>query len=253
MHTTDFSRNACGMVLYSGLLLGSCNVHAQTDADNEHWRFQVTPYLWMMGLKGNLQLSPSLPKAHVSQSFSDVLGDLDAALFFSGTARRGRLVVQADASYAALSRQANVTYGLQAHTKIQQTSLTVTGGTQWQLSPQDSVDAMAGARGWHLRSSLHVPTLLSAHVNRSFIDPIVALRWRHAWSDRWSSLLYADAGGWGVGSKFTWQLMGTINYQWKDAIYLSAGYRQLNVDYRHSHQRLDLRMGGPIVGVTFRF
>lgn len=219
------------------------------------WRFQVTPYVWMTGLKGDLRLSPRLPTAHVSQSFSDVLSDLKAAAFLNGTARRDRYVLQADASYASVASHAQLPLGLQlqARAKVQQSSLTVTGGYQWQPSAQDSIDTMVGVRGWHLRSSLQVAPLLSERLSKSFVDPIVALRWRHQWSDRWSSLLYADAGGFGVGSESTWQVLATVNYQLRDKVYLSAGYRQLNVDYRSGNQRLDVRLGGPVLGATFQF
>lgn len=256
MHTTTrpLQRHLATTASVLLLCLGS-SAHAQTDAPapDSAWRFQATPYVWLIGLKGDLQLSPHLPKVHVSQSFSDVLSDLKAAAFVSGTARRDRYVWQADASYASVSSHAQLPLGLQARAKVQQSSLTLTGGYQWQPTPQDSIDTMVGVRGWHLRSSLQVAPLLSERMSKSFVDPIVALRWRHQWSDRWSTLLYADAGGFGVGSESTWQVLATVNYQLRDTVYLSAGYRQLNVDYRSGHQRLDVRLGGPVLGATFRF
>lgn len=256
MHTHTHLR-MLGLAATSWLMLCMGSAHAQLQPKESvpasPWRFQVTPYVWLTGLRGELQLSPRLPQVHVSQSFSDVLSDLKAAAFLSGTARRGHYVLQADASYASVASHAQLPLGLQARAKVQQSSLTLTGGYQWQPTPQDSIDTMVGVRGWHLRSSLQVAPLLSERLRKSFVDPIVALRWRHQWSDRWSSLLYADAGGMGVGSESTWQVLGTINYQLRDAVYLSAGYRQLNVDYRSGNQRLDVRLGGPVLGATFQF
>lgn len=56
-----------------------------------------------------------------------------------------------------------------------------------------------------------------------------------------------------MGSEFTWQLQAVVNYQLRDNIYVSAGYRQLSVGYRSNGRRLDFGMGGPVLGATFRF
>lgn len=223
------------------------------DSGPSAWHFQLTPYVWMTGLKGDLQLGASGPAAHVSQSFSDVLHDLDAAVFLSGTARKERYVVQADLSYAALSASARLPPGLPAHAKLKQTSFTLTGGYHWAPSPTDGLDVMAGLRAWDVRSHLQAPPVLSARLERSFVDPILAVRWRHQIGSDWSTLLYLDVGGFGVGSHATWQWLAVLNYQWRDAVHLSAGYRLLGVDYRTHAQRLDIRMGGPILGMTWRF
>lgn len=69
----------------------------------------------------------------------------------------------------------------------------------------------------------------------------------------WSTLPYRDVGGFGAGSEFTWQLLTVVNDQVRDHLFLSAGCRQLNVDYRHHVQRLNLRMSGPVLGATLRF
>lgn len=69
---------------------------------------------------------------------------------------------------------------------------------------------------------------------------------------RWSTLLYRDVGGFGAGSEFTWQLLTVVNDQVRDHLFLSAGCRQLTVDYRHHVQRLNLRMSGPVLDATLR-
>lgn len=235
------------------LVAGAAQAQQPVATDAEPWRFQLTPYVWMTGLQGHIRVARNAPTAHVSQSFSDVLSDLDAAAFLSGTARKGRYVLQLDASYASLSDTASLPMGLKAQTHIKQSALALAGGTHWQLSPADSLDALVGVRWWNIRASVQVQPLLQAHTQESFVDPIVALRWRHQLNPRWSTLVYGDLGGLGVGSEFTWQLLAVLNYQLRDNVYLSAGYRQLNVDYRHGGRRLDFGMGGPVVGATFRF
>ena len=205
------------------------------------------------GLDGQVRPFNGAPTANVNKSFSDVLDNLDAAAFINGTARKGQYVLQGDFSYAATSDKAALPLGLSAQAKIRQTSMTLTGGRNWALSPQSSLDLMAGLRLWQIKAEVNVQGLTSAQSNTSFVDTIVAARWRYDIAPRWSTLLYADMGGLDVGSKFTWQVHGSVNYQVKDNIYVSLGYRHLSVDYRDGGKQLDFSQSGPIVGATFRF
>lgn len=242
-------------LLTAGVLLaGSAAAHAQDLAHTDNnWRFQATPYVWMPSLQGDITIHPVVNKAHVSESFSDIWKDLRAAAFLNATARKQHYVLHADLSHVSLSKNASLPYGLQAKAKVKQTSVSLLGGYNWQLSPNDSLDAMGGARWWNIRTSVNVSPLLDETFKKSFTDPIVALRWRHQFTPRWSSLVYADLGGFDVGSKFTWQALVSLNYQVRDNIYVSAGYRQLNVDVRSANNRIDLKLGGPVLGATFLF
>lgn len=233
-------------------LLGT-QAWAQDKAAADAWRFQLTPYVWLTGLDGSVRPFKGAPTAHVNKSFSDVLDKLDAAAFLNGTARKGHYVLHGDLSYASTSDKAALPMGLSAHAKVKQTSLTLTGGRNWMLNPQSSIDLMAGLRLWQIKADVKVPGLASAQSNTSFVDPVVAARWRYDIAPRWSTLLYADMGGLDMGSKFTWQVHGSVNYQLKDNIYISLGYRHLSVDYRDGGKQLDFSQSGPIVGATFRF
>ncbi len=68
------------------------------------------------------------PEAHVDKSFSDLLENLDAASFLTGTARRGRYVLQGDFSYASTSDTVPLPLGQSAKAKVRQISSTLTVG-----------------------------------------------------------------------------------------------------------------------------
>ena len=216
LHTRIPPHILCASAL---MLCALSPAHAQSsDLEASSWRFQLTPYVWTPCLRGSITVSPSLPTAHVSEPFSDIWKDLHASA------------------------------------RIKQTSVSVLGGYNWELSANDSLDAMVGARWWNVRSSVEAqPLLPETRLSKRFTDPILAVRWRHQFNPQWSTLLYADAGGFGVGSHATWQVLATVNYQVREQLYLSLGYRQLNVDYRKDAQRMDLRLGGPILGLTMQF
>lgn len=219
----------------------------------DQWRFQLTPYVWFSALEGDVRPFQGAPSAHVAKSFSELWSSLDAAAFITGTARRDRFVLQADVSHARSSDSAMLPIGLPVKAKVRQTSATLTAGYNVVPSDTSSIDLMAGLRSWKSRAEVDAPPLLAAGSKSSFIDPVFAARWRQQVAPRWSTLLYADVGGFGVGSESTWQLLGTLNYQARDNLHLSLGYRHLSVDYRDRGRRLDFSMGGPLLGVTWLF
>lgn len=218
------------------------------------WTGQVTPYVWGAGIGGDVTPFTGAPTLTLDKSFSEVMEDLDGAFFLSGYARRDRLVLMGDLSVSSSSREGLVPPGVPARGKIRQSSLTLAAGYRALDTPDMHLDVLGGARLWQIDGVVDV---MGGAVHRSgdqdFIDPIVALRANFTLSPRWSALFYADFGGFGVGSERTSQIVATANYQLTDRLYVSGGYRQLSVDYRDGGTRIDMTMGGPLLGVTLRF
>jgi len=217
------------------------------------WRFQATPYVWMTGLRGNVRPVQGAPTVHVNNSFSEVLENLDAAFFLNATARKDRWVLHGDLSHAATSDSVELPLGLTANAQVKQSSLSLLGGYTWLPKPDATVDLMAGMRWWRIRAEVKIPPVLQASSNTSFVDPVLAIRWYQDWAPRWSTMVYGDVGGFGIGSHSTWQAVGTLNYQMTPQAYLSLGYRYLSVDYRKNGKSLDFSMSGPMLGATWRF
>lgn len=220
----------------------------------EKWTGQATLYLWGAGMGGKIKPSTGAPKVSLDRSFSEILEDLDHALFVSGLARRHRLVLLGDFSYASLSRKGSVPPGIEAKGRLSQKSLTMAGGYRAVDGQKIKLDVLAGVRQWWIRGSVKVPL---AGVDRSrelsFCDPVAAFRANFSLSPRWSTLFYGDTGGFGVGSRSTSQLVVTLNYKASENIYFSTGYRHLNVDYRSKGSRVDVTLAGPLFGITWHF
>lgn len=239
------------LALALAVLAGSTPVLAQDGGD---WVWQVTPYVWATGIGGDITPFAGAPTVSFDSSFSEVLEDLDAAFFLSGYARRDRLVFLGDLSYSSSSRGGLVPPGIPATGELEQTSLTLAAGYRVVAEEGVAVDLLAGMRHWRIKGAADVPLAgLSASPRVSFTDPIIALRANIQLSPQWSTILYGDIGGFGVGSEQTSQVVGTVNYQFRDNVFFSAGYRVLSVDYRDGGTRIDARMSGPILGATWRF
>ena len=215
---------------------------------------QVTVYGWMAGATGEFTPFAGAPTLEFDNSFGEVLEDLDAAFFASAQFRRERFVVVADVSYASLSREGVVPPGIPASGKVKQLAITALAGARVADRDDLTVDLLAGVRLWSLAGQIAVPLAgVSIAPDKTFADPIIAARLNAGVAPRLSATVQADAGGFGVASDFTYQLVGTLNYRIGQGSYISAGWRHLYLDYSDSGTRFDGSQTGPLVGVTFRF
>ena len=64
---------------------------------------------------------------------------------------------------------------------------------------------------------------------------------------------YADVGGFGAASDFTYQLSVGLNDAFSKAITGKFGYRYLSVDYDKGSFLYDMKLDGLYIGVGIRF
>jgi hypothetical protein len=103
--------------------------------------------------------------------------------------------------------------------------------------------------------------VLSAEKSVSWVDPLVFARLRHQFTPGLNFFVSGDVGGFDVGSKFSWQVLAALDYEFcrSRTVTWSAmlGYKALSVDYSQgsglTHYEFDITMHGPIFGVTARF
>ncbi|MFY9832020.1 MAG: hypothetical protein WAK66_04805, partial [Methylocystis sp.] len=93
-----------------------------------------------------------------------------------------------------------------------------------------------------------------------WIDPIIGLRLRHRIGPGDEFQLRGDIGGFGVGSKFSWQLAGGYSHDMKIGdwtITNTVGYRALSVDYSNGtgsgQKGMDAVIHGPVMETSLRF
>ncbi len=275
------------------VILGLCGTEAaraadadfirQDDAkpiavDPQNWALQITPYLWASGLDGRLSPFRRAPTIHVEKSFSDVMEDLNFGGFVNVWGRYDRFVVSGDIMYVDTtgSHGAGPLPALQipglgvaippgasvdAKVDTKQFMATLQGGYRVIDTPQFTLDALAGARFWHISNDVTVTASHPAIGSRSashgedfgWVDPVIGARAFVSLTEKLSLQTQADIGGFGAGSKLTWSALATVNYTLTDHLSASGGYKVLSVDYDHGGHVYDTRLSGPVVGVTYRF
>jgi opacity protein-like surface antigen len=269
-------------------------VRAPAPAPND-WQFRFAPYGWSIGLNGNMtQLGRTVD---VNSSFYDVLTKANHLLAWMSylEARNGPFSFYGDIVWARLGffggdlRQTNPV-GIAALTIDANASLKSTLGigetwmgyefARWRQGGGDAftaIDAYGGLRYWYLSNtlSLDVTGVVNAPLlgfqqsgalapdksgAMQWIDPVLGLRLRHQIRPGDEFQLRGDIGGFGVGSKFSWQLAGGYSHDTKIGdwtITNTVGYRALAVDYSNgtaiSQRGVNQVIHGPVMETSFRF
>lgn len=264
--------------------------------DPSVWTYTVTPYAWLPSINGSTTVKGRT--ADIDATFIDLLHrKIPKELFGlmgSFEARKGPLAVMTDLVYmkvgvsgsGARARSVHPQVGgtLAAATSLQFEMFIAEAALAYELlhsggataGAQTSIDLYGGGRFWWQNAEASLA--LSAGMNigdltvsggRAFagsgdvtwVDPLVGLRLRHHFSPGTELVLRGDVGGFGAGSKSSWQAMGHLNWEFKrtqSAIWSAlVGYRALYVDFEkgggNTLYEYNMLTHGPVMGVTARF
>ena len=265
--------------------VGAVPAAAQTSSSD--WTYSLQPYVWLPGLKANLNYGP--PPAggnspNVTMDTGKLLEAVDMAAMMTGEARKGRWSAGFDAMYLDLghfdSRVASVdfnpgsgpvnvsTANLNAGgaTDMSGTLLTLNGGYAVIDGKRNVMDVIAGLRyfrmhahtDWTLAAAVAGPGGSAAFARTGAADKsddvwvgIVGVKGRMMLgASDWYVNYYADIGS--GSSARTWQASGGIGYvfKWGDAV---LDYRTLHYNIGGQNLIDQLTLSGLSIGARFRF
>ena len=244
-----------------GLVLLGLFIQAPVYAANEDWQFELTPYLWFAGLKGEVATVPPLPAAPVDISPGDALQDTQTSLMLLLTAMKNQQGVFFDFLYSDVESDeelipAPISLNMTSRSKTTMTTLAY----QYEAyrNKHAVLDILAGARYWSVNSKLTfsggLGILAGTTVthDESWVDPIIGFTGH---TPLGNSSFYmsggAGAGGFGVGSDNFYELNLNFGYQWNQAIGTSIGYRMFDIDYNEGDFLYDVRQEGWLLGLTW--
>ena len=253
----------------------------------ERWQFAVTPYVWMAGLEGTVGVRGIT--AAVDANFIDILDDTDSVIGLQGhfEARYGPWGGFLDGTWAKLGAD-GIPAGLTTLRVENELALVELGAMyhlgEWSLGrgggdftargePRLAIDLYAGGRLTYLQVELGINRapppdrrdfvpLTSVDVSRwqLWVDPMIGSRFTVDLYKRFQLLVGGDIGGFGVGSHFTYSILGLLGYRFQmfgHAAIAHAGYRTLSQNYATRTDgdlfKWDMILHGPILGLTIRF
>ena len=253
------SATILGQACVMGLgVLGAAQAGAQAAPD---WSFEISPYLWMAGLDGTIQPVAGGPTFSSSLSFGDILDNLDAGFFISGSAQRGRLVILGDLYYISASDTVRVPPVAPPVDRVRGKAEVLQGtfAAGWRAVDRatHSLDLLAGMRAGETEIEAEARAggtgIRQVRDDITYAAPILGLRGRVALSDRISLTGYGDLGGGTSHVDSTWQLSATLDYHLSDRAALSVGYRHEKLDIDNGSARSNTDTSGFLIGTRLRF
>ena len=207
------------------------NEQTASDAQNDRsWQYLAEIYLMFPNMSGQTTVGV-IPPVDVDAGAGDIFGHLEmgAMLFFE--ANNGNWAIGSDLLYMKLGQDA-------------EPGILITGGKvtvkqlAWEVSGLKRLtpwlEAGLAGRVVSLDAELDLETInepRNASGSKTWFDPVVVLRSNNVFAERWLGQLRLDAGGFGIGSDFTWQLQANLGYRFTDLFQATIGYRYIGIDY----------------------
>jgi hypothetical protein len=267
----------------------------------DEWTFYLTPYFWTTSLSGfttvrghTTDIDASFIDILDHTQFPKGLFQLAAF----GEARYGRFALLTDLAYMKLGIGASLqhsrdigslaTLGISASAGLTVQMVIAEMAAAYEVArwgatntPNSgtALDLYAGGRVWWQEGKVDFTAsgtlaglgplglfasgagTVEAKADVSWVDPVVGARLRHQFAPGWDLVVSGDVGGFGAGSKFSWQAIGALDFElhrtqnitWSGML----GYKALFVDYSQGSgstlYEYSMTMYGPIFGITARF
>ncbi len=242
------TRRRAGLFAFVLAIPAAANAQGAGAAAPDRWTVELTPYLWAAGLDGNTAADGTGSEIDTDYKFFS-LDNLDFALGTSVEARKGRWGMLGDAMYVEFSDEFERSPGSEVEVSggFVETvgSMMATNGRPLEL--------LFGLRYVALKATVDVAPVPRATAREEWLDPLVGLRFTHAFNDRWSVALRGDIGGFGVASDFVTNVSAMFGWNVGEKVTLRGGYRMLQMDFDGADLVLDATLQGFVVGASWAF
>lgn len=248
---------ACCIVLLLFLIIQSAV--AQDAPATKKWNVLLKPYFMFPNMKGTAGLK-DLPDVDVNANPGDVFSHLQFGMMLYAEVENEEWAFSSDILYMKLGEE------LRKGTLINGGNLNAKQFV-WELDALKKIspwfDAGVGLRLNSLKSDIQVNTISGqgqvtprvASGSKAWVDPVIVGRLKTPGAKKFSAQLRTDIGGFGIGSKFTWQVQLDAIYRFSPLFDLGLGYRTIGVNYEKGSGQerflYDVNTFGPVVKLGF--
>jgi hypothetical protein len=223
------------------------------------WHLSASPYLWLAGLDGNLNLADH--NAAVHQSFGDIFSNLKVGFMGLGEVRRGQVGLLTDLLFVRVGDQQAVPVPqlpFPVQVKLTTTTFTLTPEFSYRVYSQKhlAADVLGGFRYYHLaaNSNFNAGPLgqFSYKGTNNWADVTAGARLLARVTPKIGAFLIGDAGG--GGSSPTWEIALGAGYKVMKNATAQIGYKRLYFNRQDGNSfGLEATQQGLVVGTTIRF
>jgi hypothetical protein len=226
-----------------------------TAAMDGRWHFNLAPYMWMTGIKGDISVGNRL-SVPVDASFSDIRDNFDLGFQGRFEARKDRFGLATDFVWmnlgagVAQTRVADFTVDFRQFVAEGTAFYRVASGGR--ADNPAHLDVLAGVRYTTSRTRLSAESAAGHEFDGNFqdldwVDALAGIKFRAPLGSKVSILGRADIAG--FGSDLTWNLEGDLAFLASRHWTLGAGWRYMDIDYDKGEgverRQLDLAYSGP--------
>ncbi|MGB2666603.1 MAG: hypothetical protein WAK48_21550 [Candidatus Acidiferrum sp.] len=220
------------------------------------WHVGITPYIWFAGVHGTSGILGR--EASVHADFGDIFNYLNIGAMGVMDLRYNRVIMPVDFLWMKLSDNQGLPVnelGVNSiNAKMTETILSPKIGYRIADGKRVKVDALFGARYWHLSTTFTLQPQIRGGLSQSanWADAVAGGRIEFALTPKASATIFGDAGG--GSARLDYQVGGALGYKVSRRWVLLVGYRYLSVDYRSTGNAqfvYDVDMPGLAVGATF--
>jgi hypothetical protein len=213
-------------VLVCGVLAGK--VQAADD-----WSFELTPYIWAVGIDGDIEVRGT--KVDVDVGFDDLIDKVDLGGSFLAVIQKGRWVNWLQVDYFEISDDETADRIGGAEVEVQSDTLFLTVATGIQIdgwAEGQTFDILGGIRYARMDNELDISGIGSASRTSDIYDAVLVLRPSFQISKRWrfNPTLSIGAGD----SDLTYELQPQFQYHFNETWIARVGYRRLYYDTKGS-------------------
>jgi hypothetical protein len=205
-----------------------------------------TAYMWPAARSGDVTIQGETES--IDNSIGDMLKFKSWAMVFHVEARKEYWSLILDLNYR--QGEEDDLEGNRTETK----SWVIEAAGAYRVAYQFEV--LGGARFIDLKADVTEDSVPQLNGSESWVDPFVGGRYNWPFARDWMLLVRGDVGGFGIGSKFTWNLVTGVDWRPINLGFF-FGYRVWSVDYSSgsgdSLFEYKVIRHGPALGVTFLF
>ena len=217
--------------------------------DSGIWEFTIGPsYVWLIAHKADITVKGRDVDGDVS--YSNVFDDTNAGVVFHVEAvRKQSWGLFAGFNYIELNPD-------DKNTDIEFEQILGEAAALYRLIEGDLIiDGFGGLRYARMDVELDNPSgRKDQDQTKDWIDPFIGLKWKWNINNTWGTNLRADAGGFSIGSKRTFNFVGMVDFKPWQHVGFFGGYRGLYQDYSTGTGGNKFKytgwMHGPLLGLN---
>jgi len=244
-----FIRNLCVL-----LAMVSGPVWAQ---NSEEWDWKIAPYLWTVGLSGDLTVGEGGQVVDVS--FGDILSDFELGGSVYSEVGKGTHAVHFDYTYIRIRPDSTelpsppFASGAELASKMTINIFEPAYNYRWNGS--DGPALVLGARLIDIKIRVNAGDLPAVTPGPDWWDYFVGIKTHNAISEKWDFDFYGTVGA--GGSDLPWTLQGMFGRRYSNGNRLGLGVRVWGIDYSkgdgimNEYTTLDVTFFGLMLGYEF--